>query len=281
MNIELLCRGLVCHFEYFTFSAGEPHIKLHKDTIFNLNKEKTCLITGSIHNTSSLIYLYCLVDAIRRSTSKDIEIKFLCDYFPGSRQDRVCVPGEPLTVKIYADLINNLNFSQVEICDPHSDVTPALINNCILYPIYTVINKVIQDCQPDYIISPDAGASKRIYQYLNKMKYDIPVIQCLKQRDVTTGKLTRFEICSDEFFTNKKLLILDDICENGGTFIGLASLPKFQLAQNLYLYVTHGIFPKGQETIDNLHKYFTTVYCTNSFKHDNIICNEKFKVFVL
>lgn len=281
MTIRLLDKNLFeLSFKSHIFNAGEPHLCLDDETISWIIKDKGCIIDAKIQNSSDILYLYCLVDAIKRSIVENIEISLHCDYFPGSRQDRICNKGEPLTVKIYADLINNLNFSSVEICDPHSDVTPSLINNCRLYPIENIIYKVINDCKPDFIISPDAGASKRIYNYLSKIKCTLPVIQCLKQRDTKTGKLSGFEICRNQHFINKKLLILDDICENGGTFIGLASLPKFQLADSLYLYVTHGIFPNGQETIDNLHKYFSKIYCTNSFEN-NIVESDRFKIIKL
>lgn len=281
MSIKLLDKNLVSlSYKSHIFNAGEPHVYLDNETISWIINDKSCIIDANIQNPSDILYLYCLVDAIRRSTIEDIKISLHCDYFPGSRQDRICNIGEPLTVKIYADLINNLNFSSVEICDPHSDVTPSLINNCRLYPIEKVVDKVIRDCEPNFIISPDIGASKRIYNYLSKIKCPLPVIQCLKQRDTKTGKLSSFQICGDQNFINKKLLILDDICENGGTFIGLASLPKFQLADSLYLYVTHGIFPNGQETIDNLHKYFSKIYCTDSFEN-NIVKSDRFKVIKL
>ena len=54
-------------------------------------------------------------------------INLFLPYFPGARQDRVMVAGESLTVKVYANLINDLKLNKVTIFDPHSDVTPALL----------------------------------------------------------------------------------------------------------------------------------------------------------
>lgn len=282
MTIRLLDKNLFeLSFKSHIFNAGEPHICLDNKTIQYLRQDKICIINAKIQNSSDILYLYCLVDAIRRSTIENIEIHLCCSYFPGSRQDRICNRGEPLTVKIYADLINNLNFSSVEICDPHSEVTPALLNNCLLYPVEYIIEKVIKDCQPDAIIIPDAGATKRVEKYISSLNLNIPLIQCLKKRDTNTGKLSGFEICSVPAFSQpiaSKLLIIDDLCDAGGTFIGLAKEWKDLHKKNqLYLYVTHGIFSKG---VDELLKNYDKIYTTDAFIN-NILPSEKFQVFQL
>lgn len=55
-------------------------------------------------------------------------------------------------------------------------------------------------------------------------------------------------------------LIVDDICDGGGTFVGLAKELRAAGATRVYLYVTHGIFSKRLplEGIDH-------VYTTDSF----------------
>jgi ribose-phosphate pyrophosphokinase len=61
---------------------------------------------------------------------------------------------------------------------------------------------------------------------------------------------------------NSAVLIVDDICDGGGTFIGIAkALPK---DVKKYLYVTHGIFSKG---LRELTGHFEHIYTTNSYPH--------------
>jgi ribose-phosphate pyrophosphokinase len=57
-------------------------------------------------------------------------------------------------------------------------------------------------------------------------------------------------------------LIVDDICDGGGTFIGLAAELKNKNAGKLYLAVSHGIFSKGFDSL----KCFDKIFTTNSFK---------------
>jgi len=57
-------------------------------------------------------------------------------------------------------------------------------------------------------------------------------------------------------------LIVDDICDGGGTFLGLAEELKECNSGDLYLAVSHGIFSKGSQTLlDN----FKSIYSTDSF----------------
>jgi ribose-phosphate pyrophosphokinase len=54
------------------------------------------------------------------------------------------------------------------------------------------------------------------------------------------------------------LIILDDICDGGQTFVELAKHLKAQGAKAIYLYITHGIFSKG---LSVLKQHFEHVYC--------------------
>lgn len=244
-------------FESFTFSGGEPHIKILTD----LRIGENVAITTRIQSFNDMGLLMLAVDALRRLDVRSI--KLFMPYMPAARQDRVMVPGESLTVKVYADLINSMNFESVMIFDPHSEVTPALINNCKVISNYKFIEKVIADINSEVIlISPDGGALKKIYkvsEYLGGM----PVVECSKSRNVKNGQLEGFKVYDDDL-KGKPCLIVDDICDGGGTFIGLAKELKLKHAGELYLAVSHGIFSKGTEV---LSQYFSKVYTTDSFKN--------------
>ena len=62
------------------------------------------------------------------------------------------------------------------------------------------------------------------------------------------------------------ILIVDDICDGGRTFIGLAEELKKKNAGDLYLFVTHGIFSQG---FSELKKHFKKIFSTNSFNDFN------------
>ncbi|AOC94934.1 Ribose-phosphate pyrophosphokinase 2 [Flavobacterium anhuiense] len=242
-------------FQSFTFSGGEPHIKIAPD--FDANKKVT--ITHRLNSFNDLGLLCVTVDALRRMDVKIIDL--FIPYFPAARQDRVMIPGEPLSVKVYADIINAMQLNKVYVFDAHSEVTPALLNNSTVIPNYTFIKAVLGNIG-NYVklISPDGGALKKIYK-VSEFLGGVEVVECSKSRDVKTGKLSGFKVYEDDL-QGMDCLIVDDICDGGGTFVGLAEELKKKNAGKLYLAVSHGIFNKGFEVLN----CFDGIFTTNSFK---------------
>ncbi|NJM80532.1 MAG: ribose-phosphate pyrophosphokinase [Flavobacterium sp.] len=254
-NFSPLGKENTIEFQSFIFYGGEPHIKIAA----NFDTTQTVCVTHRL-NSFNHLGLFCLaIDALRRMGVKTIEA--FIPYFPAARQDRVMIPGEPLSVKVYADIINSLNLNKIHVFDPHSEVTPALLNNCEVITNYEFIQDVIKKIGNEVLlISPDGGALKKIYK-VSEYLGGVEVIECSKSRDVKTGKLSGFKVYSEDL-QGKDCLIVDDICDGGGTFIGLAEELKNKNAGNLYLAVSHGIFNKGFESLNVFKKIFTT----NSFK---------------
>lgn len=244
-------------FEKFVFSGGEPHIKINPD----FDTTQTVLITTRLHSFLDFGFLLLAVDALRRLDVKKIEA--FIPYFPAARQDRLMVKGEPLSVKVNAQLINALQLDKVYVFDPHSEVTPALLDNVEVIYNYDFVAEAIQKMNAEnlVLISPDGGALKKIYK-LSEHLGGIPVIECSKVRDVATGKLKSFTVYADDL-KGKQGLIVDDICDGGGTFIGLAESLKAKGIDSLNIAVSHGIFSKG---VVILQENFDKIYTTNSFQ---------------
>ena len=238
-------------FESSIFAGGEPHIKIHT----KLKENEKVSVTHRLNSFNDLGLLCVAVDALRRM---DIILdQLIIPYFPAARQDRLMIKGEPLSVKVYADMINTFQFKKVIIYDVHSEVAPALINNCEVISNHTFIQKVISQLNKEVIlISPDGGALKKIYK-VSEYLGGIEVVECSKHRDVKTGNLKGFKVYADDL-NGQDCLIVDDICDGGGTFIGLAKELKNKHAGKLYLAVSHGIFSKGFEELNIFEKLFTT-----------------------
>ena len=254
-NFKPFTTESVISFQNFTFSGGEPHIKIEPN--FEVTQKVT--ITHRLNSFNDLGLLCIAVDALRRMGVKDMEL--FIPYFPAARQDRVMVKGEPLSVKVYADIINGMQFNKVYVFDAHSEVTPALVNYCEVIPNHTFIEAVVKAIGNSVkLISPDGGALKKIYK-VSEFLGGVEVVECSKSRDVKTGRLSGFKVYNDDL-QGADCLIVDDICDGGGTFVGLAEELKNKNAGKLYLAVSHVIFNKGFEVLDCFEKIFTT----NSFK---------------
>lgn len=243
-------------YKSFLFAGGEPHIKISN----NFDAALPITITHRINSFNDLGLICITVDALKRMGVK--EINLFIPYFPAARQDRVMIPGEPLSVKVYADIINAMALASVTVFDPHSEVTPALLNNCITVSNHDFIRQVIAKIGAEVkLISPDGGALKKIYK-VSEFLGGAEVVECSKSRDVKTGKLSGFKVYAEDL-AGADCLIVDDICDGGGTFIGLAEALKTKNAGRLYLAISHGIFSKG---FDELGRYFEQIFTTDSIK---------------
>lgn len=245
------------------FPGGEVKVTLPERFLKRFGEagmEHICGIQTLIRSSDDLMALVMLVDAIQEEFVYP-NIMLDLPYIPYARQDRVCNKGESLSIRAFAKIINSLGFQGVQVADPHSDVAPALINNCVvvsqdkLFMEYYYRNI---DHRTDWgIISPDAGANKKVGKICKRLGKD-SFIQADKERNLKTGEIIRTVVHQQS--VPKNVLIVDDICDGGRTFIELAKVLREKGAENIGLYVTHGIFSKGKEVllehIDEVHAYF-------------------------
>ena len=241
------------------FPGGEINVVLHQ----TFQMFGALLITGIIKDSDNIMELLLLKDACNRIFNWNKTALGLA-YVPYARQDRVCNDGEALSIKVFANLINSMNFDTVLTYDNHSDVSSALINNCTNVTVTEIIASTFEAGQvfdiPDLLVSPDAGANKKVFE-LSKAT-EIPMIRADKTRDTKTGNITGTVVYSDDL-TDKHVMIVDDICDGGRTFIELAKVLKIKNAKKVTLYITHGIFSQGIDVL--FENGIDEVITTNSF----------------
>lgn len=206
-------------------------------------------------------------------------------YVPNARMDRTKHDTEVFTLKYFCGIINGLNFKQVIILDPHSNVTPALLDRVVVKSPKSIIFDVVEHIgltEHDYVYFPDEGACKRYSDLFPNMKN---VLIGHKVRDWETGKIQGLRISSPEgyefedgHFMGCRVIMIDDIISYGGTLAYSADELKKLGFKHIYAYATHtensildpekGMLLKRLEdgTVDH-------IYTTNSIysgKHDKI-----------
>ncbi|MBB6730646.1 ribose-phosphate pyrophosphokinase [Cohnella zeiphila] len=159
-------------------------------------------------------------------------------YMPYSRMDRV-EGASVFTLKYAANFLNGLNFEQVTVVEPHSDVTPALIDrSSAKYPTVELLDQVVRDTgfdpEKDYLFFPDAGAQKRY----GKVKGFRQLVG-FKERDFRSGEIRRLDIVGSVDKPGFKAIIVDDLCSYGGTFLLSAEKLREIGAAEVYLLVSH------------------------------------------
>jgi ribose-phosphate pyrophosphokinase len=266
-----------------TFPGGEVLIQTQPNFGF-FNTQDTIRIEARIRNSDDLFALALIKDAIENEQityGDKSSIELIIPYVPYARQDRTCCKGEPHSLKVFAKFINNLNFDRVIVCDPHSDVTGALIDRVKIIDQVQIINDFTAFCkrvlQGVLFVSPDAGANKKtanVAKYFDHIRF----IRADKLRDLATGKIIETSIFADDL-NGADIVIADDICDGGRTFIELAKSLKKKNAGNVILYVTHGIFSQGVDTL--FANGIDEIYTTNSYSTDlNIEEKNKNKLYI-
>jgi len=176
---------------------------------------------------------------------------------PGARQDRLNDTGDYLfTAKSIARELNHREFQSVTLVDPHSDVSAALVDRARVIHAVDCINPPAGKYAA--VISPDAGAEKRAGQVARKL--GVPLIHAWKTRDVSTGAISGFGMGKELLPLGSLVLVVDDLCDGGGTFIGLAGLIERE-GFKAHLWTTHGLYSKGTA---ELLQHYGHLYCTDS-----------------
>jgi ribose-phosphate pyrophosphokinase len=242
-------------------------------------------IKSRLNSFQDLELIICANQALKNLNSSML-VTLYVPYFLGARSDRQFEKGGINYLKqVICPIINSQNFNQVTVLDPHSDVLEACLNNFKKENTNKLIDFVLKDYfinkkgvnTIDYskllLLSPDAGALKKIYGVAEYMGYKHDIIVASKYRNIKTGKIEKTIVPMLPNDADKDIFIIDDICDGGRTFIEVAK--SIELIRKLsssvrpeeygknYLIVTHGIFSAGYE---QLGEYFETIYTTNSVK---------------
>lgn len=248
----------------FTFSGDKEEYVNILSELKDISSTALCDIFARLDSSSEIMKLLLVTDALKQFGLRNITLWM--PYIPYARQDRVCKLGDAFSIKVFAKLINDQNYTQVIVADAHSTVSTALIEN-VKHMEQHYIAEMIATLGDhyDYIIAPDAGASKKAVEctnIFNKRGWNCELVQSLKVRD-KMGIIVKTDVLHDNF-EGKSCLIVDDICAGGATFTALAEILKQKNAGTIGLYVTHGIFSKGVQVLfDN---YINEVYTTDSFE---------------
>ncbi len=201
-----------------------------------------------------------------------IPVHLYSPYHLGARSDRKFVQGSSNYLKtVICPIINSQKFASVTVMDAHSDVLEACLDNVIKIDNVRLVKFALEQIGEHDVtlVSPDAGALKKVYHVAENIKYNDEIIIASKHRDIATGNILETRVPGiDTEPGQKNYLIIDDICDGGRTFIELSKAilnirPKSIFNTKIYLIITHGIFSAG---FRNLSPYFDGIYCTNSIK---------------
>ena len=274
------------------FSGGELNIKLPE---LGLQPFTSITIDYRSKNPEDLFKLALIVNAIRVNYDYfKPSIYLVMPYLPYARQDRVCHYGEVFGLEVVMKFLHSLNFTEIVVVDVHSSIARDIANDKDMeeFKFHNFINSnsYIRDIQdilnipnivlvapdigargrifkgvPDQIISEYAESNDSLFTLLKKIKLTTKIYNnankvIFKKERTESGIKQSLMTDNPEVIKGKDALIVDDICDGGATFIGLAKELLILGANSVSLFVTHGIFRSGTDIIfeSGISKIITT-----------------------
>lgn len=260
------------------FPDGTPRINLDTDSIEEDEYDGCpCLWIEWFYENNDEVFYLLLVKKHLEKYFTNVDYYLFMPFIPNGRLDRVKNNDEVFTLKYFCEFINSLNFSAVYVLDAHSDVSTALLNNCLCDNSKEYIEKAIQKIGMRNLILyfPDAGAAKRYSDLFPEIMY------CYgeKKRDWKTGKILGLDIRTNGIdLSDKAVLMIDDIIAYGGSLHYSALELKNLGVNEIYAYATHtenSILDREKGTLikDLENNTVDRLFTTNSLfsgKHEKI-----------
>lgn len=222
------------------FPDGTSQVwKLSEDLLATIYKEYICTVLWEFEREEEFIHLAQLKTLLNQYTPcAHLDMPYL----PYARQDKIVSNGTTFALKTFACLLNSLNFSQVSVLDAHNNNRAHEIENLVDRSPREYIEKAYKETRSNMILFPDAGAVQR-YQHLVTGLWT----SASKIRDQSTGAIEFLKL--DGNVKGKRILICDDLCDGGYTFILAAKTLLMGKAKEVNLYTTHGLYSKGPHVL--------------------------------
>ncbi|MEX1250458.1 MAG: ribose-phosphate pyrophosphokinase [Hyphomonas sp.] len=221
--------------EVKTFADQEIFVRIDE----NVRGEDVFIIQSTSYPANdNLMQLLIMMDALRRASAR--RITAVVPYFGYARQDRKTDGRTPISAKLVANLISSAGADRVLTVDLHAGQIQGFFDiptdNLFGGPV--MIDDIRERFGRDKIVmvSPDVGGVVRARALANKLNADLAIVD---KRRPEAGKSEVMNIIGE--VKGARCIMLDDICDSGGTLANAAAALKEQGAVSVSAYVTHGV----------------------------------------
>ena len=256
----------VCN--YLNIAPGKIEVKHFADgeTLVELGESvrgKRCYIIQSTCkpvNDTLMEVLICL-DAMRRSSAA--EITCIIPYFGYARQDRKASPRQPITAKLVASMLEGAGANRVVTFDLHAAQIQGFFH-CPVDDLTTVpmmgqyFRRKHFDPDDIVVVSPDHGGVKRARNLAEMLGSQLAIIDKRRPRPNVVEACTVIGDVRD-----KNVIIVDDICDTGGSLIAASGILKENGAKDIYVCIAHGLF-SNDAAIRIQDSPIKEIVCTNT-----------------
>ncbi|MBT4384722.1 ribose-phosphate pyrophosphokinase [Candidatus Peregrinibacteria bacterium] len=218
------------------FACGEIYAKPAE----SVRGSDVFLIQTATHEVNEdYMELFIMIDSLERSFAGKITV--VIPHFGYARQDRVASPREPISAKLFADLIATSGADHVITVQLHSDQTqgffPFPVDNLNLRNMFAeyLMKKKLTDI---VVVAPDAGAAKDAGRLAKLL--DAPLAVLTKERPTfNVAEVT--SVVGD--VEGRTCILYDDMVDTAGSVCAAhQALIDHGANKDVYLVASHAVF---------------------------------------
>lgn len=247
------------------FSDGEIWIKFSE----NIRGRDIFIIQSTHPPAENILELLIMLDAAKRASAK--RVTAVIPYFGYSRQDRKDQPRVAITAKLMANLITKAGADRVISMDLHAAQIQGFFDIPFdhLYGSSVLLGRVLNISNNLAVVSPDVGGIKIARAYAKMLNSSLIVID---KRRPTQNVAEVMNIIGE--VQGKDILLVDDLIDTAGTFIGAVDALKDRGANKIFGAITHPILSgKACEKIHNA-KNLDKLFVTDTIYIEDHICDK-------
>jgi ribose-phosphate pyrophosphokinase len=226
------------------FADGEIYVEYEE----SIRGQSVFLIQSTFAPADNLMELLLMIDAAKRASA--YKVIAVIPYYGLARQDRKDRPRVAIGSKLVANMLTAAGADRVVTMDLHAPQIQGyfdipvdhLESSAIFLPYIEQLNL------PNLIFAaPDVGSAKRIREFASYFECDMVI--CDKHRK-RANEIASMVVIGD--VTDRDVVIVDDLCDTGGTLVKSASLLMEKGARSVRALITHPVLSgDAYNTIQN------------------------------
>jgi len=206
------------------------------------------LVQSTFAPTDNLMEMLLMIDAAKRASA--YKIIAVIPYYGYARQDRKDKPRVAIGSKLIATLLESAGANRVITMDLHAaqiqaffDVPVDHLDSSAIFIPY--INDL--KLQNLAFAAPDVGSTNRVREIASY--FNAEMVICDKHRK-RANEIASMVVIGD--VTDKDIILVDDICDTGGTLAKAAGLLKEKGARSVRAMITHPVLSgNAYQNIEN------------------------------
>ncbi len=238
----------------FGIPLGKSHTQRFSDGEFqpafleSIRGDMVFLIQSTFAPTENLMELILMIDAAKRASA--YKVVAVIPYYGFARQDRKDKPRVAIGSKVVANMLVAAGADRIITMDLHAPQIQGyfdipvdhLESSSVFIPYIKQLN-----LENLTFAAPDVGSANRIREIASYFEADMVI--CDKHRK-RANEIASMVVIGD--VENKDIVLIDDICDTGGTLAKSAALLKEKGARSVRALITHPVLSgKAYENIEN------------------------------